>query len=133
MLVCHCALWLLAWWLVYARYYESTDDAYVSGDLVNVMSQVSGTVVSIGADETDRVDAGQELVRLDATDYRIALDDAEQQLARTVRQTHTVFANRDQLLAVVGQRRADFAKAQADFDRCKKPDQEAVRCPAWRY
>src|SRR5580704_15227643 len=113
------ALLTLAWWLVYARYYESTDDAYVSGDLVNVMSQVSGTVVSIGADETDRVDAGQELVRLDATDYRIALEDAEQQLARTVRQTHTVFANRDQLLAVVGQRRADFAKAQADFDRRK--------------
>jgi membrane fusion protein (multidrug efflux system) len=109
----------LAWWLLYARFYESTDDAYVSGDLVNVMSQVSGTVVSIGADETDRVEAGQELVRLDPTDYRIALADAEQQLARTVRQTHTVFANRDQLLAVVDQRRADFAKAQSDFDRRK--------------
>jgi membrane fusion protein, multidrug efflux system len=113
------ALLVLAWWLLYARYYESTDDAYVSGDLVNVMSQVSGTVVSIGADETDRVAAGQELVRLDATDYRIALEDAEQQLARTVRQTHTVFANRDQLLAVVGERRADLAKAQMDFDRRK--------------
>src|SRR5580700_12278223 len=107
------------WWWLYAGNYQSTDDAYVAGDLVGVMSQVSGTVVSIGADETDRVQAGQELVRLDATDYRIALDDAEQQLARTVRQTHTVFANRDQLLAVVGQRRADFAKAQADFDRRK--------------
>jgi membrane fusion protein (multidrug efflux system) len=120
------ALLVLAWWLLYARYYESTDDAYVSGDLVNVMSQVSGTVVSIGADETDRVDAGQELVRLDATDYRIALDDAEQQLARTVRQTHTVFANRDQLLAVVGQRRADFAKAQADFERRKNLTQSGA-------
>ena len=79
------ALAVLAWWLLYARLYESTDDAYVSGDLVNVMSQVNGTVVSIGADETDLVDAGQELVRLDATDARIALQDAEQQLARTVR------------------------------------------------
>ena len=76
---------VLAWWLLYARFYESTDDAYVAGDLVNVMSQVSGTVVSIGADETDRVEAGQELVRLDATDARIALQDAEQQLAHRVR------------------------------------------------
>src|SRR5689334_16465760 len=75
------ALVVLAWWLLYARFYESTDDAYVAGDLVNVMSQVNGTVVSIGADETDLVDAGQELVRLDATDARIALQDAEQQLA----------------------------------------------------
>src|SRR6516164_1252106 len=111
------ALVVLAWWLLDARFYESTDDAYVAGDLVNVMSQVNGTVVSIGADETDLVTAGQELVRLDATDARIALQDAEQQLARTVRQTRTVFATRDQLQAVVDQRRADLARAQADLDR----------------
>jgi membrane fusion protein, multidrug efflux system len=110
---------VFAWWALYARFYESTDDAYVAGDLVNVMSQVSGTVVSIGADETDRVRAGQELVGLDDTDARIALRDAEEQLARTVRQTRTVFATRDQLLAVVSQRRADLARAQADFDRRK--------------
>jgi len=109
-------IWL-AWWLRYSRLYESTDDAYVAGDRVNVMSQVSGTVVSIGADETDLVEGGQELVRLDATDARIALQDAEQQLARTVRQTHTVFANRDQLRAVVAERRADLGRAQSDFDR----------------
>ena len=110
-------LLVAAWWLLDARFYESTDDAYVAGDLVNVMSQVNGTVVSIGADETDLVTAGQELVRLDATDARIALQDAEQQLARTVRQTRTVFATRDQLRAVVDQRRADLARAQADFNR----------------
>ena len=111
------ALVWLSWWLLEARFYESTDDAYVAGDLVNVMSQVSGTVVSIAADETDRVQAGQELVRLDATDAQIALQEAEQQLARTVRQTRTVFDTRDQLRAVVGQRRADLARAQSDFDR----------------
>jgi membrane fusion protein (multidrug efflux system) len=110
---------IAGWWLLYARFYQSTDDAYVAGDLVNVMSQVNGTVVAIGADETDPVQAGQELVRLDDTDARIALQDAEQQLARTVRQTRTVFANRDQLLAVVGERRADLARAQADFNRRK--------------
>ncbi|HEV2286516.1 MAG TPA: HlyD family efflux transporter periplasmic adaptor subunit, partial [Steroidobacteraceae bacterium] len=111
------ALATLAWWWVYERRYQSTDDAYVAGDLVGVMSQVSGTVVSIGADETDRVQAGQELVRLDATDYRIALQDAEQQLARAVRQVHTVFANRDELEALVSQRRADLERAQADLAR----------------
>ncbi|MGP8034559.1 MAG: HlyD family efflux transporter periplasmic adaptor subunit [Steroidobacteraceae bacterium] len=111
------ALASLAWWVFYASHYQSTDDAYVAGDLVGVMSQVQGTVVSIGADETDRVQAGQELVRLDATDYRIALQDAEQQLARAVRQVHTVFANRDELRALVAQRRADFERAQADLKR----------------
>jgi len=111
------ALATLAWWWLYASRYESTDDAYVAGDLVGVMSQVSGTVVSIGADETDRVQAGAELVRLDPTDYRIALQEAEQQLARTVRQVHTVFANRDELTALVAQRRADRDRAEADLAR----------------
>jgi membrane fusion protein (multidrug efflux system) len=113
------ALAVGAWWVLYASNYQNTDDAYVAGDLVNVMPQVSGTVVSIAADETDLVKGGQELIKLDPTDARIALQDAEQQLARTVRQTRTVFANRDQLLAVVGQRRADLNRAQADFDRRK--------------
>jgi membrane fusion protein (multidrug efflux system) len=107
------------WWWVYASNYQSTDDAYVAGDLVGVMSQVSGTVVTIDADETDRVQAGQELVKLDGTDARLALAAAEQQLARTVRQIRTVYANRAQGTAVVGQRRADLDRALADFDRRK--------------
>jgi membrane fusion protein (multidrug efflux system) len=113
------ALLALLWWFLYASHYQSTDDAYVAGDLVSVMSQVSGTVISISADDTDRVVAGQELVKLDATDARIALQDAEQQLARTVRQTRTVFDSRDQLAAVAAQRRADLARAEADLARRK--------------
>lgn len=98
---------------------QDTDDAYVDGDLVNVMPQVSGTVVSIGADETDFVQQGQELVRLDDADMEIALHDAEAKLARTVRQVRTVFANRDQLEAVVSQRRADYNRAESDVQRRK--------------
>src|SRR3569832_2855840 len=73
---------LLWWgyWYFYARYYQDTDDAYVAGDLVNVMSQVSGTVISIGADETDLVRGGQELVRLDSSDAEIALRESEDRL-----------------------------------------------------
>jgi membrane fusion protein (multidrug efflux system) len=109
----------LAYWYLYASNYQETDDAYVAGDLVNVVSQVNGTVVSIGADETDFVQVGQELVRLDSTDTGIALRDSEARLARTVRQTRTVFANRDQLEAVVAQRRSDLNKAQLDLNRRK--------------
>src|SRR3981081_1723985 len=78
-----------------AIHYQNTDAAYVAGDLVSVMSQVNGTVVAIAADETDQVHAGQELVRLDATDAGIALQDAEQQLARTVGQERHAVSNRD--------------------------------------
>lgn len=106
-----------AWWWLYGRHYQSTDDAYVAGDLVSVMSQVTGTVISINADETDLVKAGQELVRLDGTDTEIALRDSEARLARAVRQVRTVFATRDQLEALVAQRRADLQRAQADVQR----------------
>ena len=106
-----------AYWWLYARHYEETDDAYIAGDLVNVSSQVSGTVVAIDADETDFVREGQELIRLDDTDARIALREAEDQLAKAVRQVHTVFTSRDELSAVLAQRRADLSRAQSDLDR----------------
>ena len=113
------ALVATAYWFFYARNYQGTDDAYVAGDLVTVMPQVSGTVISIGADETDFVKAGQELVTLDDADAAIALREAESQLARTVRQVHTVYANRDQLEAVVAQRRGELNKALSDVERRK--------------
>jgi membrane fusion protein (multidrug efflux system) len=108
-----------AYWWLYASHYEQTDDSYVAGDLVDVSSQVSGTVVSIDADETDYVQMGQELVKLDDTDARIALQEAEDQLAKAVRQVHTVFTSRDELSAILAQRRADLSRAQSDLDRRK--------------
>ena len=108
-----------AYWWLFASNYEETDDAYVAGDLVNVSSQISGTVVSIDADETDYVEKGQELVELDDTDARIALKQAEDQLAKAVRQVHTIFASRDELSAVLAQRRADFSRARSDLERRK--------------
>lgn len=106
-----------SYWFFYARHYEETDDAYVAGDLVNVSSQVSGTVVAIGADETDLVQMGQELIKLDDTDARIALKEAEDQLAKVVRQVRTVFTSRDELTAILAQRRADLSRAQSDLAR----------------
>ncbi len=111
------ALVAFGYWFFYSRNYQDTDDAYVAGDLVSVMPQVAGTVISIAADETDYVKAGQELVKLDDTDAEIALHEAESQLARTVRQTRTIYSNRDQLEAVVAQRRGDLSRAQSDVDR----------------
>jgi membrane fusion protein (multidrug efflux system) len=109
----------LGYWGLYARYYEQTDDAYVAGDLVNVSSQVSGTVVAIDADETDLVREGQEVISLDDTDAKIGLEEAENQLAKVVRQVHTVFTSRDELSAVLAQRRADLDRARVDLERRK--------------
>jgi membrane fusion protein (multidrug efflux system) len=54
------------------RFEQSTDDAYVSGNVVQITPQI-GTVVSIGADDTQFVKAGQTLVKLDQADASVAL------------------------------------------------------------
>src|SRR5207302_4804348 len=75
-----------AYWSIALRNIESTDNAYVNGNVVQITSQVAGTVVSIAADDTDFVKAGTTLVQLDTADAKVALDEAESQLAKTVRQ-----------------------------------------------
>ena len=99
------------------RWRETTDDAYVSGNLVYVNAQVAGTVVGIGADDTQSVKAGQTLVKLDRADTEVALADAEAKLAETVRQIRQQYRSVDQYAAVVDQRRTELARAQDDLQR----------------
>ena len=55
------------------RYTVYTDDAYVSGNVVEITPRVSGTVVAIGADNTQFVRAGQTMVRLDPADAKVLM------------------------------------------------------------
>ncbi|WP_257819953.1 biotin/lipoyl-binding protein [Burkholderia glumae] len=69
------------WWIA-SRDTETTDDAYVTGDVVQVSPQVAGTVDAIMVQNAEWVRAGDPLFRIDPTDARLALDDAVAQLAR---------------------------------------------------
>jgi membrane fusion protein (multidrug efflux system) len=106
-----------AYWAIVLRYAESTDDAYVSGNVVQITPQISGTVVAIGADDTQFVKAGQVLVQLDQADAKVALDQAEAQLARTVRDVRGLYANSAQLQATVAMRQSDLDRANEDLAR----------------
>ncbi|WP_198971755.1 efflux RND transporter periplasmic adaptor subunit [Xylophilus sp. ASV27] len=100
-----------------ASHYESTDNAYVQGNVIQITPQVGGTVMAIMADDTDFVKAGQPLVRLDPADARVALAQAEANLAQSVRQARTLYANNGSLAAQITLRQADVAKAKADIAR----------------
>src|SRR5213079_531337 len=106
-----------AYWAQVLRHHQRTDDAYVGGNVVQITPQISGTVVAIGADDTQFVKAGEALVRLDQADAKVALDQAEAQLARTVRDVRNLFATSSQLEAAVQQRQTDLAAAQSDLAR----------------
>ncbi len=60
---------------------EDTDDAQVDGNLYQVSSRVTGHVVKVYVDDNQTVQAGQPLVDIDPTDYQVALDQAEADLA----------------------------------------------------
>ena len=108
--------WTAYEWLV-ASHYESTDNAYVQGNVIQITPQIGGTVMAILADDTDFVKAGQPLVKLDPADARVALDQAQANLAQAVRQVRSVYANNDSLKAQIVWRDTDVAKAQSEIGR----------------
>ncbi|WP_019653373.1 HlyD family secretion protein [Variovorax atrisoli] len=110
--------WGLYEWLV-ASHYEDTDNAYVSGNVIQITPQIGGTVMAINADDTDFVKAGQPLVQLDPADAKVALEQAEAALAQAVRQVRTLYANNGSLAAQVTLRQADIVKAQSDIAKAQ--------------
>lgn len=97
---------------LHGRWYESTEDAYSHGNIVQVTSLVSGTIVEIGVDDNELVEAGQTLVRFDPSDSEVSLAQAEAALARTVRQLRGLYAS-------VGSQVADVAAKQVALDRAR--------------
>ena len=105
------------YYFLVARFHEDTDDAYVSGNVVQITPQVTGTVIAVNADDTQVVKAGDPLVVLDPADARVALEQAEANLAQTVRQVRGLFADDNQYQAQVELRQADLSRAQDDLKR----------------
>ncbi|PDO89762.1 efflux RND transporter periplasmic adaptor subunit [Kosakonia sacchari] len=110
----------LAWYLLYARYYESTDDAYVNANLVTLTPQIGGTVTQVSVDEGDYVEKGQPLVLLDPSDTEIALQQAEANLASTVRQVRGLYSTVDNYRAQVAAKQTALQTAQNDYARRQK-------------
>ena len=108
--------WTAYEWLV-ASHYESTDNAYVQGNVIQITPQIGGTVMAILADDTDFVKAGQPLVKLDPADAQVALDQSRANLGQAVRQVRTLYANNASLSAQITLRESDVAKAQTEIAR----------------
>jgi membrane fusion protein, multidrug efflux system len=105
------------WYVLESRWYEGTDDAYVNGNVVQITPQITGTVVSIGADDGDFVKKGDVLVTLDKSDADVALQNAAANLASTVRKVRALYTTVSGAQADVAVQQVAVKKARADYDR----------------
>ncbi|HDL8053076.1 TPA: multidrug efflux MFS transporter periplasmic adaptor subunit EmrA [Yersinia enterocolitica] len=107
----------LIYWFLVLRHHQETDNAYVSGNQVQIMSQVPGSVVSVNFENTDLVKSGDVLLTLDPTDAEQAYEQAKTVLANTVRQTHQLIINSKQYQANIALKKTELSKAQNDLKR----------------
>ncbi len=105
------------YWWAHARFYESTDDAYVAADVVQITSEVAGAVRGVYVDDTQHVERGQLLIEIDRADAEVAMSQAEAELARAVRQVRGVFSQTVGLKSQIQERELSLSAAKADLKR----------------
>lgn len=105
------------WWWRHQALYPSTDDAYLSADIVTIVPQIGGRVTQLDVVENQRVAAGDPLFSLDDTDAQAAVAAAQAQLDLATQGSGVTSADIAQAEANLVSARAVQSNAQLDFDR----------------
>jgi membrane fusion protein (multidrug efflux system) len=105
------------YWYWDARFFESTDDCYVNGDVVQITTEIPGTVIQLHVDDTQSVARSQALLELDPADAQVSVSIAEANLARAVRSVRGLFAQADRLRADINDREIELEQAKRDHER----------------
>lgn len=115
-----------AWYVLVARNYVSTDNAYVNARMAQVTPLVAGSAIEVLVEDTQQVKAGDVLVRLDHANARIAVAQAEADLAaarrkfgQTVATNSALSAQIDTSSAGLVQAQARLRTAQAEFEKAR--------------
>ena len=105
----------LVYRLFFAADVASTDNAYGGADVAQITPLVGGQIVGIGASDTQFVERGQVLLRIDDADQRIAVEQARADLAAAERGYTQTAASGNALEAKINARNADVGSAQAQM------------------
>ncbi|MGA2052206.1 MAG: HlyD family secretion protein [Opitutales bacterium] len=123
----------VAGYYIFFAPYESTDDAFVEGDVTSVAPQVAGRILRVFIHDNQFVNAGDPLLDIDPSDYQVKLDEmraglaaARNRLDQAKAQLGVDQAKADQEQASVVAAQADAARAQADLQRYQSVDSRAV-------
>lgn len=103
-------------WLTSGRS-VSTDNAYVSQDKISVSSEIGGVIVEVAVHENQQVKAGDLLFRIDPEPYRIAIDQANAEIANAQAKVTTMEMTADTMGADIETARRAVAYAQANLER----------------
>ncbi|MGA8025583.1 MAG: HlyD family secretion protein [Bryobacteraceae bacterium] len=114
----------------HTRQFESTDDAEVDAHLNPISARVDGTITRVYVDDNQTVKAGDPLVDLDPSDYKVALDQALAQLAQArsmvVAQQPNVPITQVENTTNISTGQADVANAQAALSAAERDREAAV-------
>ena len=114
------------YWWQFDNYFVITNDAYVSGNLTPLKAQTSGTVVDVRVEETQYVNQGDVLVRLDGLESQVVLASAEASLAVSIRQVETLFKQVDMLQQKLKAKKAIVHRSQHDLLRYRSVASEGA-------
>ena len=106
-----------AYWYLFIKGFEETEDAYVSGNQVMVSAQVAGNISKINVDNMDPVQAGDVLLELDDTNAKLSFEQAKSNLANAVRQVSQLNYTVKQLKSAVRANEITLAQAQGNLNR----------------
>lgn len=101
------------WWLFY-RNFETTEDAYVGGNMVVLASRQDGTVIAYHVDDTNYVKVGQVLVQLDPIDYSANFEQQKAKLALAVQHVLGLYEDVQQKKANVALEEAKYSRSALD-------------------
>ena len=106
-----------SWWFTEGRYIESTDNAYVQGDIAVLSPRIEGDVAAIKVADNQRVRVGDPLVVLDPTDWRSRLAQATAAAAEAAAAVETAQRQVGQQQATIEAAQAAIVQAQAEQAR----------------
>jgi membrane fusion protein, multidrug efflux system len=106
-----------SYWYLVGRFVESTDDAYVGGDVTMLAPRVSGFVTGVLVQDNQFVHANQVLIQLDARDYDARLAQADAQVQGAQAAVTELQAKRTLQLAVINEQTAGVRASSAELTR----------------
>ncbi|WP_120512509.1 HlyD family secretion protein [Photobacterium salinisoli] len=121
------------YWYSYGRYFETTDNAYLQGEITNISPKVAGYIKATYVSDNDSVKAGQLLATIDDRDYQAALEKAKANLVVTQTAVDHLNAQFALQKTVIRQSASQVSSAQAELERAQQQDRRARSLLAKNY